>query len=73
MKQFFHRISNVATYITGTKMDYIMKLFYLYLSRMHVQSDLTVGCKSKSALAITSAVKKVEEEKVGAGAIDSAL
>lgn len=54
-------------------MDYIMKLFYLYLSRMHVQSDFTMPCKSKSALAIASATKKIEEEKVGAGAIDSAL
>lgn len=36
-KRFFHRVTTVALYITGSKIDQIMRLFYLFFARIKVE------------------------------------
>jgi hypothetical protein len=40
IKHFFHRITSVSLYITGSKIDIINRVFYLFFARMRVSFDL---------------------------------
>ena len=40
VKEFFARVSGVAMYITGSKIDQIMKNFYVFFARMRVQFNI---------------------------------
>jgi len=40
VKHFFHRTVSVTTYITGSKMDQIMRTFYLFFGRMRVTFEV---------------------------------
>jgi hypothetical protein len=68
IKAFYHRIAIVSTYITGSKMDQAMKLFYMYMARMHVSFDVASDDPTP-----VDAASKVEEQKVVSAAMESAI
>ena len=41
IKSFFERTVSVSLYITGSKIDQIMRTFYLFFGRTRFQFDLT--------------------------------
>lgn len=60
VKHFFHRTVSVALYITGSKMDQIMRTFYLFFGRMRVPFYVE---DSASSEADGSEERKEEEDE----------
>ncbi len=46
VKNFFGHLTSVALYISGSKMDQIMRAFYLFFTRMRVPFNLDAPKKA---------------------------
>jgi len=62
VKHFFHRTVSVALYITGSKMDQIMRTFYLFFGRMRVQFDVDDSLPSASSEEPEDSEKKEDDD-----------